>query len=64
MLPVENYVKYFGKGSANAFFHAGDGSWDEGKRLIPRNGISSRDGFGYSVSLSGERYIIGDVGSG
>ena len=32
-------------------FIAGDGSWHEGTDLIPRNGISSGDLFGYAVAL-------------
>ena len=38
---------------------AGDGSWDEGTNLIPRNGISSGDWFGWSVDLYDDRDLIG-----
>ena len=41
------------------FVLAGDGSWDEGTRLIPINGIASADRFGWSVALSGDRALIG-----
>ena len=41
------------------FVLAGDGSWDEGTRLIPRNGIAPGDYFGYAVALSGDRALIG-----
>ena len=39
------------------FVLAGDGSWDEGTKLVPRNGIASGDQFGRSVVLSGDRHI-------
>ena len=45
------------------FVLAGDRSWDKGTKLVPRNGISSGDLFGRSVALSGDRSIIGAVGS-
>ena len=41
------------------FVLSGDGSWDEGTRLIPINGIASGDWFGRSVALSGDRELIG-----
>ena len=47
------------KGAAYIFVLAGDGSWDEGTRLIPINEISSGDWFGWSVALSGDRALIG-----
>ena len=40
------------------FVLAGDGSWDEGTRLIPINGIAS-GWIGWSVALSGDRALIG-----
>ena len=46
-------------GGAYVFVLAGDGSWDEGTRLIPRNGIAPGDYFGYAVALSGDRALIG-----
>ena len=48
-----------GSGAAYVFVLAGDGSWDEGTRLIPRNVTVSGDEFGRSVALSGDRALIG-----
>ena len=45
------------------FLLAGYGSWDEGTKLIPRNGISSRDYFGYAVSLCYDMALVGDYRS-
>ena len=37
---------------------AGNMPWDEGMRLVPRNGISSEDKPVWSVVLSGDRELI------
>ena len=37
--------------------------WDEGTNLVPINGIASGDEFGQWVALSGDRVLIGDIGS-
>ena len=58
-LLVEAYGKDGGKGAAYVLVLAGDGSWDEGTRIIPINGIASGDWFGWSVALSGDRSLIG-----
>ena len=50
------------RGSAYVFFLAEDGSWDEGTRLIPRNGTFSGYEFGQLVSLSGDSALIGARG--
>ena len=42
-----------------AFVISGDGSWDEGIKLIPRNGTASEDFFEYTVALYGDRSLIG-----
>ena len=42
-LLVGDYGKDGSKGSAYVLFLVGDGSWDEGTRLIPINGIASGD---------------------
>ena len=52
------------KGAAYIFVLAGDGSWDEGTRIIPINGIASGDWFGLSVALSGDRALIGAYAAG
>ena len=54
-LLVGAYGKDGEKGAAYVLVFAGDGSWDEGKRIIPINGITSGDWFGWSVALSGDR---------
>ena len=38
---------------------AGDGSWYEVTKIIPRNVISSGGYFGYAVSLCSDRDLIG-----
>ena len=58
-LLVGAYGKDGGKGAAYVLVFAGGGSWDEGTRIIPINGISSGDWFGWSVALSGDRALIG-----
>ena len=45
------------------FVLVGDGSWDEGTMLIPINGTASGYEFGWSVALSGDRDLIGAIGS-
>ena len=60
---VGAFEKDGGKGAVYAFVLAGDGSWDEGMRLIPRNGIVSKELFGSAVALSGDRALIGAHGS-
>ena len=45
------------------FILAGNGLWDKGTKLVPRNGIASGDWFDQSVSLFGYRALIGAVGS-
>ena len=45
------------------FVLEGDGSWDEGTKLVPINRIASGDWFGRSVAISSDRVLIGDVGS-
>ena len=47
------------RGAAYVFVLAEDGSWDEGTRLIPRNGTFSGYEFGWLVSLSGDSALIG-----
>ena len=58
-LLVGAYGKDGGKGAAYVLVLAGDGSWDEGTRIIPINGISSEDWFGLSVALSDDRALVG-----
>ena len=43
---------------AYVFVLEGDILWYEGAKIIPRNGISSGDYFGWSVDLSGDRSLI------
>ena len=62
-LRVGDEVKYGKSGVAYSFVVAVDRSWDEVTRQIPRNGITSGDRFGWSVSLSGNRALIGDCPS-
>ena len=63
-LLVGAYGKDGRKGAAYVLKFSGDGSWDEGKRIIPINGITSGDWFGWSVALSGDRALIGTPYSG
>ena len=58
-LLVGAYGKDDRTGAYYVLFLAGDGSWEEGTRIIPINGISSGDWFGWSVALSGDRALIG-----
>ena len=51
------------RGAAYVFVLEGDGSWDEGTKIVPVNGIASGDWFGRSVSLYDDRSLIGAVGS-
>ena len=55
--------KYGEKGSAYAFFLAGDVTWNEGTKFVPRNGIASRYYFGYAVALSSDRALVGSYHS-
>ena len=59
-LLVGAWGKDGGKGAAYAFIFAGDVLWDEGTRLILRNGIASGDWFGSAVALSDDMALIGD----
>ena len=51
--------KYVFWGAAYVFVLAGYGLWDEGTKLVSRNGITSGDWFGNAVDLSGDMYLIG-----
>ena len=62
-LLVGAYGKDGRKGSAYVLVFAGDVSWDEGTMLIPINGTASGYEFGWSVALSGDRDLIGAIGS-
>ena len=46
-------------GGGFVFVLSGYGSWDEGIKLIQRNGTASEDFFGYVVALYGDRALIG-----
>ena len=46
------------------FVLAGDGLWDEGTRLITRNGNSAGYYFRYPVALYGDKSLVEDRFSG
>ena len=51
------------RGAAYVFVFEVYGSWDEGTEIVSINGIASGDEFGRWVALSGDRALIGDIGS-